>query len=236
MNHKYNLFLSYLIKAKDLTAFTIVELLIVMAIIGILSTMGVGGLYSSLKTQEIIQSNRQLLQDIRRARSQSLILKRDPSENWIYGVGVDLSSISAGNNSYSVFKFLSSTVYDYDAYPVEVQGGRPSGPFNGNSTNYKTFGDKTNVKLPARPKALNLQIFCGAEQDINEIKNPYIVFENQTAKIHIYSYEIGQTSKEVCLSTNINSKIVILMKNNLLETRIIIDRTADDDIYQKIGI
>jgi prepilin-type N-terminal cleavage/methylation domain-containing protein len=91
-------------------AFTLLELLIVMSIITILMTMSLSafvGLRNTVKMNEYILN---LEQDIRNVQRSAMLVERDPTENWIYGLGIDFTSVEEDDalGSYTIFKWCSS--------------------------------------------------------------------------------------------------------------------------------
>jgi len=87
-------------------AFTLIEMLIVMTIMMILTAMSIasfGGLRSSIILNEGSTNIQQILRDSQRS---AMLLKRDIGERWIYGIGVDFSTIEE-DGQYRVFKWCS---------------------------------------------------------------------------------------------------------------------------------
>jgi type II secretory pathway pseudopilin PulG len=102
--------------SRKYSAFTLAELLIVMTITLILSSMAIssfGGLRSSVILNEGATNIQQIL---RTAQRSAMLLKRDIDERWIYGVGVDFTTVEE-DGKYRVFKWCS---------PYQIYGA-PSG-------------------------------------------------------------------------------------------------------------
>jgi prepilin-type N-terminal cleavage/methylation domain-containing protein len=102
--------------SRKYSAFTLVELLVVMTIMVILSAMSIssfGGLRSSVILNEGATNIQQVLRNSQRS---AMLLKRDIGERWIYGIGVDFTTIE-DDGKYRVFKWCS---------PFQIYGS-PSG-------------------------------------------------------------------------------------------------------------
>jgi len=96
---------------KKYQAFTLTEMLVVMSIFMILSAMGISsffGLHNTVKMNEYMMT---LEQDIRAVQRASMLLEKNPMENWIYGLGIDFTNI-AEDGSYTPFKWCT-TFTDY---------------------------------------------------------------------------------------------------------------------------
>lgn len=92
---------------KKYSAFTLLELLIVMSIITTLLTMSLssfGGLRNTIRMNEYLLN---LEQDIRGVQRAAMLLEKDPKENWIYGLGIDFTKIGDGEGEYKMFKWCS---------------------------------------------------------------------------------------------------------------------------------
>jgi prepilin-type N-terminal cleavage/methylation domain-containing protein len=85
--------------------FTLVEMLLVMAIIVILGAMGVGGFIGFRETMSARENVEKIKQDIQRARSMSINVERDRNDPWLYGIGISFKDLNEGN--YSFFKWCS---------------------------------------------------------------------------------------------------------------------------------
>jgi len=91
---------------KKYNAFTLVEMLVVMTIMMVLTAMSVasfGGLHSSIVLNE---GSTNIQQVLRNAQRSAMLLKRDMDERWIYGIGVDFSTIEEDGH-YKTFKWCS---------------------------------------------------------------------------------------------------------------------------------
>lgn len=76
-------------------AYTLIEVLIVLVIIGLLSGGGIGVFYSLYKTQVIDQSMLNIKSYLEHAKHGALFNKRGAKEPWIYSVGVDFTNLSS---------------------------------------------------------------------------------------------------------------------------------------------
>ena len=100
-------------KKTRLHAFSLVEMLLVMAILVIFGAFGVGGFMGFRETMFVKENAEVIKQDILLAQQKSMLLERDTSDNWLYGIGIDLSSLTSteadtGDNvSYKMFRWCS---------------------------------------------------------------------------------------------------------------------------------
>lgn len=94
-----------------LEGYTLIEMLIVLAIFIIITTIGFRsfyGLRDSIAMNEKILS---LSQDFRYAQRSALFLERGSNDRWVYGIGLDFSTLLS-DGKYKLFKWCSP----YDAY------------------------------------------------------------------------------------------------------------------------
>jgi len=107
--------------AKIYTAFTLIEMLVVLAILSILGTVtaqSFNGLQSSVKMNE---ESLNLSQDIQNLQRSAMLLERGSGENWLYGLGIDFSQYSE-TGEYRMFKWCSQ----YSGYgSVKTRGELP---------------------------------------------------------------------------------------------------------------
>ncbi len=92
--------------AKKYPAFTLIEMLVVLAILSILGTVSVqsfSGLQSSVTLNE---ESLNLSQDIKNLQRSSMLLEREVDENWLYGLGIDFSKYET-TGEYEMFKWCS---------------------------------------------------------------------------------------------------------------------------------
>ena len=92
-------------KIKKIAAYSLMELLIVLAIFIILASFGTGGLIGFRETMFVKENVEKLKQDIELARQKSLLIDRDADDTWVYGIGIDFRNI--GDGTYSMFKWCS---------------------------------------------------------------------------------------------------------------------------------
>jgi type II secretory pathway pseudopilin PulG len=93
-------------KKNRYEAFTLLEMLIVMGIMIILGGMtfaSFDGLQNTIKMNEYMLN---LEQDIRGVQRASMLLERNPAENWLYGIGIDFTDMNPDGN-YTTFKWCS---------------------------------------------------------------------------------------------------------------------------------
>lgn len=174
--------------AKSQRGFTLVEMLIAMAVIVTLIGLSAAGYYGLRTTMILKQSTENLRSDIMYAKRASMLIKRETSENWIKGVGVDLASMHGEDPRYRIFKWCSSDII-YEEFDEE--GGTPfSSIITALPSEYygtcESIGTSELVDVPAygeiSPVAKGLNFRIIPTQNIR-----FIVFESPTGKIHFYT-------------------------------------------------
>lgn len=93
-------------KRNTIAGYTLLEMLLVMAIVVVLGAFGVGGFIGVRETMVAKENVEILQQDIRSARLNSMLLEKGSDENWLYGVGIDLESLNS-DGEYVFFKWCS---------------------------------------------------------------------------------------------------------------------------------
>ncbi|MBN1373830.1 prepilin-type N-terminal cleavage/methylation domain-containing protein [Candidatus Dojkabacteria bacterium] len=89
-------------------ALTLLEVLIVMSIALIVIAGGSVGFLAIRRVQLVDQAALNFKDNLENAKHSALVTKRGAGENWVYGIGVDLSMIST-KNTYSLFKMCSNS-------------------------------------------------------------------------------------------------------------------------------
>ncbi len=92
-------------------AVTLLELIIVMIIIFILSTISVLSYRSLVDSFSINEVSLTIAQDIRATQRAAMMLDRESDERWLHGIGLDFRNLGTDERSYNVFKWCSP--YDY---------------------------------------------------------------------------------------------------------------------------
>jgi type II secretory pathway pseudopilin PulG len=110
---------------KKFKAYTLLEMLVVMTIMIILLGVGFGAYTSFTETTKFNEDVSNLQSDILIIQRASMLLERDPNENWVYGLGIDLGSVNEG--SYDFFKWCSEFTHfgspeTRAQYPAYVEG------------------------------------------------------------------------------------------------------------------
>jgi len=107
--------------------FTLIEMLLVMSIIVILTGMGFSAyqdMQTTIRLNEFVNS---LEQNIRKIQRDAMLLEKKSSETWIYGLGIDLRSITTGADgtfgAYYPFKWCSG-FSDYG--PIQTRSVVPN--------------------------------------------------------------------------------------------------------------
>lgn len=122
---------------KKIKAYTLMEMLVVMSIMIILLAVGFNAYASFTETTKYNQDVNNLQQDILIIQRAAMLLERDASENWPYGIGIDFNGIRSGTGEYKFFKWCS--VYsDFGSPPTRGQYPhfvQDSADFEGNMSN-----------------------------------------------------------------------------------------------------
>lgn len=98
-----------LLKSKNYSAYTLLELLVVMSIMMILSGIGFSsfnGLQNTVKMNEYVATFEQTIINVQRA---AMLLEREVDEEWLYGLGIYIGDAVGDNSSgdYVTFKWCS---------------------------------------------------------------------------------------------------------------------------------
>ncbi len=91
--------------SKTISAFSLIEMMIVMAIVMLLLSMSIVGIRSTRSTIDMTETYASVVGDIRNTRTSALLLQRNSEDRWIYGIGIDFGDI--GNNKLNTFKWCS---------------------------------------------------------------------------------------------------------------------------------
>jgi type II secretory pathway pseudopilin PulG len=91
---------------RKYTALTFLELVIVMAIMFILSTISVVVYRSLVDSFSINEVSLTIAQDIRGAQRSAMLLDRESDERWLHGIGIDFREIE-DERKYHIFKWCS---------------------------------------------------------------------------------------------------------------------------------
>lgn len=98
---------------KKYSAFTLLELIIVMVVMFILSTISVLTYRSLVDSFSINEVSLTIAQDIRGTQRVATMLGREADERWLHGIGIDFTDLE-DERSYNIFKWCSGFLY-YDA-------------------------------------------------------------------------------------------------------------------------
>lgn len=158
MNKRRKIFLGY----------TLLEMLIVMAIFIILAGLGVGGYIGTRETMMARENVQTVLQNVRSARLKAMLFKKGSEEYWIYGIGIDFYSMSQsaqGDRTY--FKWCSPFKnFGNDITKSEILGWDSSKPI-GYVTSQEIDAEDTLPEIPD-----NLEDPIDLPIDPGEIYNP----------------------------------------------------------------
>lgn len=196
--------------------FTLIEMLLVMSIIVILTGMGFSAyqdMQTTIRLNEFVNS---LEQNIRKIQRDAMLLEKKSSETWIYGLGIDLRSITTGADgtfgAYYPFKWCSG-FSDYG--PIETRSVVPNydpgegdySPVNGpwslspsspipDSTNcavvnelrrYAPYGDSSIGIMGAGKQQVGVTIDNDVPKNGGASVSPaFILFESVTGRAFFY--------------------------------------------------
>ncbi len=97
-----------MIKRKSrINAYSLLEMLLVMAILIIFGSFGVGGFVGFRETMFVRENVEIIKQDILLAQEQATLVKRGVGDNWLYGVGIDFGGMTTQGGTYSMIKWCS---------------------------------------------------------------------------------------------------------------------------------
>lgn len=124
---------------KRYSAFTLIEMLVVMIILIVIGSLSYAAYQDMQTTIRLNEYASVLEENIRRVQREAMLLKREPGEGWIYGLGIDFSNAEK-EGEYKVFKWCAEGM-DYGG--PETTSDIPGYDFS------KPYGD-TNGVLPSR--------------------------------------------------------------------------------------
>jgi len=186
-------------------AFTLIEMLIVLAIIIIISGFAYAGIANYRSAMAVINTSSLIEQDIKMAQRSAMFLSRDVEEGWIYGIGIDFSQIdNAANPHYRFFKWCAP-FEEFNPMEPKMNSELPgvdtanllsidNGYLPGYTTG-KTLCDGTNELIEFKPShsteidrgALRITKAEGVRlEDVN-----YILFESITGRAFLYGATIS---------------------------------------------
>lgn len=105
-------------KSKRYSAFTLIEMLVVMIILTIIGSLSFATYQDMQTTIRLNEYSSVLEENMRRVQREAMLLKREQGEGWIYGLGIDFSNVQGnsktgeGLGEYRVFKWCASEM-DY---------------------------------------------------------------------------------------------------------------------------
>ncbi len=213
---------------RKLRAFTLLEVLVVMSIMIILLSVAFYSYTSFAEVTKFNQDVANLQHDILILQRASMLLERDPEENWVYGLGVDFSGIQSGNGEYTFFKWCSEfaefgaakTKSEYPAYDEEdptATGNLPGADIRNTSCE----GDEEYLANLNRygKGILNLKERVDIPGSIN-----YIVFESVSGRAFLYDTEFNRVDSNVDLEMvfhkNFGQQKILTVENLTGRTKI----------------
>ncbi len=192
-------------RKKSYSAFTLIEMLVVMGILVILGALSFSTYQDMQTTIRMNEYATVLEENIRKAQRDAMLLKRQPNEGWIYGIGITfipVRGISEASTStvggYRVFKWCAEVedygdgnteaeVPGYDGSGAKInallsrefKGGLCSSAYSGDSPIKSMSGYDLGL-LP--PKGSTEQY-----EEIEGKKPRTILFESVTGKAFFYN-------------------------------------------------
>lgn len=171
------------------------EMLLVLGIMVVLGGIGTSsfmGLHNSVKMNEYTMT---LEQDLRRIQRASMLLERNPMENWLYGVGIDFSRMASGEGDYRVFKWCSPfSDYGDITTTSKVPAFNPGDPPSlaiGNAS-LPTMVPEGNICGSEVEDKTKLRIFSGYERSITIPRSEITFEENNLARYVIFESVSGR--------------------------------------------
>lgn len=123
---------------RKYSAFTLVEMLVVMIILIVIGSLSYAAYQDMHTTIRLNEYASVLEENIRRVQREAMLLKREPGEGWIYGLGIDFSKIDQEGTfgEYKVFKWCAEdqdyggpkTISDIPGYDSSLSYGGNNGP------------------------------------------------------------------------------------------------------------
>lgn len=213
---------------KKLRAYTLLEVLVVMSIMIILLAVAFYSYASFTEATKFNQDVANLQHDVLILQRASMLLERDPGENWIYGLGIDLSGIRVGNGGYTFFKWCSEFADFGDPktkgpYPASEDdapdvGVLPWGDFRNRPCDIVGEEYLTNLNKYGKGN-LNLKERVSISGDIN-----YIVFESVSGRAFLYdtvgNRVLHNIDLEINFDKNYGQKKTLTIENLTGRTKI----------------
>lgn len=193
------------------SGFSLVEILVVMAIAGVLFGLSWSAFYGMRTTMRLMQASENIKSDIVKAQRSAMFIKRDIGENWINGVGIDLGGLMDGDDelTYTIFKWCAggTTYVDFDDgpfpqvsfFPIAV-GNSYGGCQSPAPTEFVAMSGCEDILVSSVGMDFKLGL-NGTEKDNIQ----YIVFESVTGMPHFF----GPTGDEVAVN-NLDSIQLVL--------------------------
>jgi|GEM_PF-4291366 len=183
---------------KELKAFTLIELLIVIVLIGISTMLLLSTIFKARKVIIANQTIKSLLLELRVNRRQSMLLRRSSNDNrWVHGIGMRITKSEFATVRY----FSPSGGTDYDYYKAY-----PSGDIN--QSNLEILGTPYKINNVAKP-SFKLAETCNGTL--------MIIFEalKGTPKYYCNNRLIPSTSATITVQNSVN-KLVVEVNGNIL--------------------
>lgn len=209
---------------KILKAYTLMEVLVVMSIMTILLGTGMYAYTSFSETTKYNQDIANIQNDIMVIQRASMLLDKDPDENWLYGVGIDFGGVINGYGTYTFFKWCSefndfgdvktkSEYPNYDPDDISNENGDiPTGSYVSNACN--NVGTESILAPLDGYGAGNLNL-DEEVSIIGDVKPRFLLFESVSGRAFVYDEEGNRIDDNIQILFNKNSgdQNILVIKN-----------------------
>lgn len=216
------------------------EMLVVMVIMVILLGVGFSAYASFTETTKYNQDVANLQSDILIMQRAAMLLERDETEDWLYGLGIDFGGILSSNGEYRYFKWCSpysefghastksrypyyiedDTIFDgVMPYPVKYNHSKCNN--NTNEMLALTGYGRGDLALEEDVEIYNLE---GGIFDIGSIQ--YLLFESVSGRAFLYDSSGNRIPNDIDLAIVFNKNFGIqkaLVVDNLTGRTKVID-------------
>lgn len=200
------------------------EMLVVMSVMIIIGGIGIYAITGLRDAVVVGQDVANLKLDVQRAQHASMLLQKQPGDNWVYGIGIDFSTLPE-DGTYKFVKWISgSTEFNSSTMSSELLA------FDDSNDSYRIDNPPTNAILPVQSLSNlegfeNVSLKAGYNVTLKEstmdepMEISYVIFEAVTGRAFLYdtlgnpvNYSHNLTSGELEYSNE--DKLVIEISRN----------------------